>query len=29
MNNKWLWLAVGVIIGMYVVPAIKAKQAGA
>lgn len=28
MNNKWIWLVVGIIVGMYVVPAVKAKQAG-
>jgi len=26
MNNKWIWLAVGVVIGVYVVPAIRAKS---
>jgi uncharacterized membrane-anchored protein YhcB (DUF1043 family) len=25
MNNKWIWLVVGIIIGVYVVPMVKAK----
>jgi len=25
MNNKWLWLLAGVILGVYVVPTIRAK----
>ena len=30
MNNKYLWLVAGIIIGMYVVPMVKAKtSAGA
>ncbi len=30
MNNKWIFLALGIIIGMYVVPAVKARtSAGA
>lgn len=28
MNNKWLWLVVGVIIGAYVIPAVKSRQSG-
>jgi hypothetical protein len=24
MNNKWLWLAAGVAIGMFVVPKVRA-----
>lgn len=30
MNNKWLWLVAGIIVGMYVVPAVRARaNAGA
>ena len=25
MNNKYLWLVAGIIIGMYVIPMVKAK----
>lgn len=25
MNNKWVFLALGIIIGIYVVPIVKAK----
>jgi hypothetical protein len=25
MNNKWLWLAAGVILGAYVLPALRAR----
>jgi hypothetical protein len=28
MNNKWLWLVAGIIIGVYVVPMLKARTAG-
>ncbi len=27
MNNKWIFLVLGVILGVYVVPAIRAKTA--
>jgi hypothetical protein len=27
VDNKWLWLIVGIVIGVYVVPAIRAKTA--
>jgi hypothetical protein len=27
VNNKWLWLLVGIIVGVYVVPAVRAKAA--
>jgi len=29
MNNKWLWLVAGIVIGVYVVPMLKARSAGA
>jgi hypothetical protein len=29
VNNKYLWLVAGIIIGMYVVPMIKAKTSSA
>jgi hypothetical protein len=25
MNNKWLWLIVGIVLGAYVVPMVRAK----
>ena len=28
MNNKWVFLIVGVLLGVYVVPALRAKTAG-
>lgn len=28
MNNKWVFLILGIIIGAYVVPVVKAKTAG-
>ncbi len=28
MNNKWVFLILGVILGVYVVPIIRAKTAG-
>jgi hypothetical protein len=29
MNNKYLWLVAGIIIGIYVVPIVRAKTSGA
>jgi hypothetical protein len=29
VNNKWIFLALGIIIGIYVVPIVKAKTSGA
>lgn len=29
MNNKWIWLAIGIIVGMYVVPIIREKTSSA
>lgn len=26
MNNKWLFLIVGIVLGMYVVPAIRSRS---
>lgn len=26
MNNKWIFLLIGVVVGMYVIPAVKARQ---
>lgn len=28
MNNKWLWLLAGIIIGWFVVPMLKARTNG-
>lgn len=29
MNNKWLWLLAGIIVGVFVVPMVRAKTNGA
>lgn len=28
MNNKWLWLLAGIVIGVFVVPMVRAKTNG-
>lgn len=25
MNNKWIWLLIGILVGIYVVPMVRAK----
>jgi hypothetical protein len=27
-TNKWLWFAIGIVVGMYVVPAVRARTSG-